>query len=64
MGAALWRGLIVFVLAYAGGLVAALVIFVSYLSKDQQMTTTLAHAPKNESRIDESMNEGEEIAEL
>lgn len=61
MSAVLWRGLIVFVLAYAGGLVAALIIFVSYLSKDPQTPAALAYAPKSEPEINESIHEGEEM---
>lgn len=63
MSAALWRGLIVFVLAYAGGLVAALIIFVSYLSKDQQKPPNFAYVPKSGPAIKESIHEGEENTE-
>ncbi len=46
MEAALWRALIVFVVAYGGGMIVALVLTMSYLSTDTKpITPLLPEAP-------------------
>ena len=58
LGPALWRGAIVFVVGYGGGLLAALVVFVSYLSPSSQKTSPPVHTEPVEPEKQQTENKG------
>ena len=62
-GPTLCRGFIVFALVYVGGLVAALVVFVTYLSAPRPNMVTSGPIDTGEAVEHQTKNEGEESSD-